>query len=124
MLWLASRAPQRGQVAIMLALAFPILLGMVGVAVDLGFGYAHRRQVQNAADAAALAGAQALGRHYVYAQIGAGGAGLGAADATDSTILGEVTAAAAASVPLFPDPASGPSWPSGAGNSLTAYYLL
>ena len=37
-----------------------------GVAVDLGFAYAHRREAQNAADAAALAGALVLGRSYEH----------------------------------------------------------
>ena len=51
-----------GQVLIILALAFTAILGSSGVAVDPGFGYAHRVQAQNWVDAAALAGAQALGR--------------------------------------------------------------
>jgi Flp pilus assembly protein TadG len=107
----------------MLALVFTSLLGMVGVAVDLGFGYAHHRQVQSAAVAAAMAGAQGLGRHYEYAEI-VGIAGLTLTDYTDAMILRDVTTAAAASVPPFPAPATLPAWPTGAGDMLTAYYLL
>jgi hypothetical protein len=116
--------PRPGQVLIILALAFTAMLGAIGVAVDLGFGYAHHVQVQNAADAAALAGAQALGRHYNYAAGGPALASLGLSDYTDSAILSAMTSAAAASVPPFPDPATAPNWPSGTGNSLAAYYLL
>jgi hypothetical protein len=115
---------QRGQVAIVLALSFSVLLLGVGFAVDLGFGYAHRRQVANAADAAALAGGQALGRHYTYAGLGSGGAGLGATDYTDAMILQEIASAAAANVPPFPDPLTNPPWPAASPSSLAAYYLL
>ena len=38
----------------------PVLLGMTGLAIDLGSVAAHRREAQNAADAAALAGAGVL----------------------------------------------------------------
>jgi type II secretory pathway pseudopilin PulG len=46
---------------ILLALAIIVLLGFTALAVDLGMAYADRRQAQNAADAAALAGAQNAG---------------------------------------------------------------
>jgi Flp pilus assembly protein TadG len=64
-LW-RSNQRQRGQIAIMMAAGFAGLLGMTGIAVDLGFAYVHRREVQNAADAAALAGVTRLGQHYEY----------------------------------------------------------
>src|SRR3954463_9245040 len=63
---LTPRTRERGQVAIIMALSFVALMGMVGTGIDLGLGYAHRREVQNAADSAAVAGALALGRHYQY----------------------------------------------------------
>ncbi|MCH8025993.1 MAG: hypothetical protein IH866_04280 [Chloroflexi bacterium] len=44
----------------MAALLITVLLGLVGLAVDAGFAYAQRRQTQNAADEAALAGAHRL----------------------------------------------------------------
>lgn len=54
------RRGERGQVMMMAILLLPILLGMTGMAIDIG-GYAdHRRTLQNAADAAAMAGARDL----------------------------------------------------------------
>lgn len=53
-------AGERAQVLTMAALLAPVLLGMVGLSVDLG-GYASdRRSLQNAADSIALAAAQDL----------------------------------------------------------------
>lgn len=48
---------EAGQALVLLALAFVILLGFVGLAIDGGIVYTERRRAQNAADAAALAGA-------------------------------------------------------------------
>ena len=51
---------ERGQVLLVSALLAPVLLGMVGIAVDVG-GYADdKRTLQNSADAIALAAAQDL----------------------------------------------------------------
>jgi hypothetical protein len=97
---------------------------MVGTGIDLGLGYAHRREVQNAADSAAVAGALALGRHYQYAYIGSGYTLAGLTDATDAIINQEIQYAAASGVPQYPDPSTSPSWPTGTGNTLTATYLL
>jgi hypothetical protein len=120
---------ERGQMMVLAAILFPALLGITGVAIDLGFGYAHRRQVQNAADAAALAGTAALGRHWIVLAYTNAVPPLtayldGMSDPGDAGILQEVQAAAAANVQPFPSPASTPSWPTGPGNSLTAYYIL
>ena len=115
---------QRGQTLVILALAFTALLGIVGVAVDLGAAVAQRRQAQNGAISAALAGVQTLGRHYEFLTIGPGGAGLSLVDVTDAMILQAITAAAAASILPFPHPATAPSWPAGNGDSLLAYYLV
>ena len=52
---------EHGQIMILLALAIIVLLGFTALAVDMGMAYADRRQAQNAADAAALAGAQEAG---------------------------------------------------------------
>src|SRR5712692_84889 len=117
---------QRGQVVIILGLAFTAVLFMMAFAIDLVFGMAHRREAQNAADDGALAGAQALARHYLYQQNGSTG---GATEYTDAMILTEITSTAAADIPPFVNlgTAQGtatPTWPSGAGNSLTAYYLI
>jgi hypothetical protein len=55
-----AATPPRGQVIIMFALMLTGLLGMVGLAMDLGYSFSQRRNTQNAADAGALAGALAV----------------------------------------------------------------
>lgn len=50
----------RGQIIIMFALFLNGIMGVLGLATDLGFAYAQRRTMQNAADAGAIAGARAL----------------------------------------------------------------
>jgi hypothetical protein len=57
---LSQGRPPRGQVLVVFALAIVGLLTAAGLAVDIGRFYAERRFLQNAADAAALAAAQAL----------------------------------------------------------------
>jgi Flp pilus assembly protein TadG len=52
----------RGQIIILLAGAMVAMIGMLGVATDLGYGFAERRTMQNAADAGALAGAHELSK--------------------------------------------------------------
>jgi Flp pilus assembly protein TadG len=54
------RRPRRGQALVFLALVMIVLIGGLGLALDGGFNFAQRRAMQNAADAAALAGAKAL----------------------------------------------------------------
>lgn len=57
----ASRLrPHRGQALLWVALLLPILLAIVGLALDGGTVFAARRQAQNTADAAARAGAQEI----------------------------------------------------------------
>jgi len=58
--FLTRRKLQRGQAIIILALALPILFGMVGLAFDIGYLEFMQRRAQTAADAAALAGAVGL----------------------------------------------------------------
>jgi hypothetical protein len=55
-----GRVRERGQSLVLVALWMTALLGLAAVAIDVGRFYAERRFLQNAADAAALAGAQAL----------------------------------------------------------------
>ncbi len=52
----------RGQILILVAGAIVAMVGMVGLATDLGYNFAQRRTMQNAADAGALAGAHTLSR--------------------------------------------------------------
>jgi len=56
----AMSARQRGQVLVVFALGVAGLLAAAGVAIDVGRFYSERRFLQNAADAAALAAANAL----------------------------------------------------------------
>src|SRR5260221_14560547 len=54
-----SRAENRsGQALVLVAIALVALIGFAALAIDVGHAYAQRRQLQNAADAAALAGAR------------------------------------------------------------------
>ena len=45
-----------GAIAIMIALLLPMVIGMMGLTVDVGIWYAEKRGLQDAADAASLAG--------------------------------------------------------------------
>jgi Flp pilus assembly protein TadG len=47
---------QRGQIIIFVAAVAVALVGMIGLAIDLGYTFAEKRSVQNAADAGASAG--------------------------------------------------------------------
>lgn len=49
-----------GQTMVLAAVMLPVLVGAVGMAVDVGHAFDHRRQMQLAADSAALAGARAV----------------------------------------------------------------
>ena len=51
---------RRGQALVLYALLIPVLILFVGVGIDLGWYFLNVSRLQNAADAAALAGAQAL----------------------------------------------------------------
>ena len=51
---------QRGQVLVFYALLIPLLFLFAGIGLDLGWYYLNVSRLQNAADAAALAGAQTL----------------------------------------------------------------
>ena len=51
---------ERGQALLQVALLMVVLLSFVALAVDVGNAYGRRRRMQNAADAAALAGAREL----------------------------------------------------------------
>ncbi|MBE8952377.1 MAG: pilus assembly protein [Quinella sp. 1Q7] len=55
-----KRIKQHGQVMILYALLIPLMFLFVGVGLDLGWYYLNVSRLQNAADAAALAGAQTL----------------------------------------------------------------
>ncbi len=55
-----SRRGQRGQILVIFTLALVAIVAGVGLVIDGGFAFAQRRAEQNAADLAALTGANAL----------------------------------------------------------------
>lgn len=55
-LW-RRRREERGAMAVVIALLLPVIVGCAGLSIDVGSWYLTRAQLQNAADAAALAGA-------------------------------------------------------------------
>lgn len=57
-----SGAAQTGQIIVMFALFSTALIGVLGLATDLGIAFAGRRAVQNAADAGAYAGARVVAK--------------------------------------------------------------
>lgn len=56
------KSRQQGAVAIIVALCLVVLIGMLGLVLDLGHLYVAKSELQNAADAAALSGAKELDR--------------------------------------------------------------
>ncbi|HEY0563821.1 MAG TPA: Tad domain-containing protein [Methylophilus sp.] len=56
----ATRYTQTGAVAIIVALALPVIIGMAGLALDLGKLFITKTELQNAADACALSAAREL----------------------------------------------------------------
>lgn len=56
------KSRQHGAVAIIVALSLVVLIGMLGLVIDLGHLYVTKTELQNAADAAALSGAKELDR--------------------------------------------------------------
>ncbi|MBU4448487.1 MAG: Tad domain-containing protein [Proteobacteria bacterium] len=58
--WLARSRDESGSVAVITAICLVFLVGFVALVLDVGHLYAVRSELQNAADAAALAGARAL----------------------------------------------------------------
>jgi Flp pilus assembly protein TadG len=62
LLWRRHRAGpgDRGAMAVIIALLLPVIAGIAGLSIDVGSWYLTRAQLQNAADAAALAGAAQL----------------------------------------------------------------
>ena len=59
---LKTQRPQKGAMLITMSLFFITLIGFAAVAVDVGHLMVARNELQNAADAAALAGANCLNK--------------------------------------------------------------
>lgn len=55
---------QRGASAVLIAIMLVMLIGFAALAVDIGYLYATRNELQNVADAAALAATRKLGELY------------------------------------------------------------
>jgi hypothetical protein len=55
-----NKEDESGQSILIIALSVLAILALIALVVDVGNAYAHRRKVQNAVDAAALAGARKL----------------------------------------------------------------
>ncbi len=66
-----KRRGERGQVLIVAALAMAVLMGFTALAIDVGLFLEERRDNQNDADAAALAGVQYLPEHPALAIVSA-----------------------------------------------------
>jgi Flp pilus assembly protein TadG len=60
------RQKETGQSLLIVALGLTVLIGALGLGVDMGFYRYEKRQLQTAADSAALAGAQAYGKGTAY----------------------------------------------------------
>ena len=58
-----EKKARAGQIIILFAMFSMVLLGMLGLAMDLGFAFAQKRTLQNAADAGAYAGAWSVARY-------------------------------------------------------------
>ncbi len=56
---------QRGSVFVIVALCLFLFIGLAALAIDIGYLYTTRNELQNVADAAALAGARYLGEEYM-----------------------------------------------------------
>jgi hypothetical protein len=66
---------QRGQALILTAAMLPLLIGVTGLAVDVGMLYHHKRRMQTAADAAAMAGGSEMMRNRFTQIVPSGRAG-------------------------------------------------
>ncbi len=51
---------QSGSVGLIFAMSLIVILGLAALVIDLGHAYVVKRELQNAAEAGALAGARAL----------------------------------------------------------------
>jgi Flp pilus assembly protein TadG len=93
------RADQRGGVAVMMGLLFPVLLAGLGLGFEISNWYMKKRAMQNAADAAAIAAAS-NGEDNYNIEAAAVAAHYGFVDGTDNVAL---TASNAATCPAGDD---------------------
>ena len=92
---------ERGQVIVFVVIAFVFLTGMIGIVIDIGYAYKTQRDLQSAADAAALAGAQQLpdstAATATATQYGASSSGGNAV--TRATVTESITTACISTIP-------------------------
>lgn len=91
---------RRGQFMVLFAIALVALVGMAGLAVDVGFFWNQRRRIQSAADAGAVAGAQEL--------LQGNSTDVTSAAQTDASLNGFANGVNGASVSVANPPTSGP----------------
>lgn len=65
----AALAGQRGQALVVIVLLMVVLIALLALVIDVGNVYAQRHQMQNAADAGALAGAVALAKNSLASDV-------------------------------------------------------
>jgi hypothetical protein len=93
---------EAGQILVWTSLMLVILLGFLALAMDGGFFYQHKRQMQTAADSAALAGAHEIKRDSTITQ-----AALETSSRNDSTLNGFTHGSNGIDVAVFRPPTSG-----------------
>lgn len=62
--FMSKMRERKGAVAVIVAIVLAMLIGFVALAVDVGYVMVTRNELQNVADASALAGARQLGANY------------------------------------------------------------
>ena len=67
-----DRTSPQGQMIVIVAFALTALIAMAGLIIDGGMAWSNRRQVQNAADSASLAGTRVLGLDLKWRAVNAG----------------------------------------------------
>jgi hypothetical protein len=85
-----SAESDSGNVAILFAILLPVIIGLCGIGVEVGYGYFKNRQLQSAADIAAFSGAVALysdSRNADVAQVALLSASANGFDASAGTIV-------------------------------------
>ena len=91
---------QRGSIAIVFAILLPVLIGFIGLAIDVGYLYYVKLQMQTAADAGAISGAL---------QVQQGFPGSVSTNAINDVALnGFVSGQSSVNVTVFNGPSSGP----------------
>jgi Flp pilus assembly protein TadG len=61
----------RGQIILMFAIFLTVMMGVLGLSIDVGMAMAHRRSLQNAADAGVMAGARIVAKSTAGAPLAA-----------------------------------------------------